>query len=223
MIEDTTYEIPFPLDKYYGYVIIGTGGVGGHIAIQLASLLNHYKTYIGFPVEPFIVLIDYDIVDNRFLNRIPELYMYEYAYGEKKVEVLKDYIQTAVKWRFVKVFAEKFNDKLADSLCKYFIQNYFSIIAVDSIPARKEVESILKDYKKPFIHIGFDNHRLTIFKSVQDGVIIDMDTTQNQRQSSYMTPPTPFELRYASIKALESIIDIPIGVYNELEDTIISR
>ena len=200
--------------KYNIFNIFGLGGVGSHILLQLIDFLKFYRKYID--EDRFsIVLYDGDIIDDKFLYRVPEIKQaFPFSVGDYKVFTLRDYIGDNYSFKvfvYPKYITEE--DKGTE-----FTSNSFSFITVDSLEARELIEKLLRNTSHcDWIHIGFDHHRLTLYKSISH--TIDLIGEEMVRESSYEVQPTPFELRYIAMvvikKVMSRIMDkFPIEIYS---------
>jgi len=176
--------------------VIGCGGVGSNIALKLAMV----------PDVDYIVLVDDDIVDEKYLERVPlvRILMGELAIDEYKVRVLANAIRILRNDISVKPIVGRFPEVVAGEGNYSYVPP--AIICVDSMEARKEIESFLKKAGAKFYHVGFDNHRLTIYTSIDE--VIEVQERRPAEGSSYETPPTAIELDIAASYVVNELLRI---------------
>jgi len=74
------------------YIIVGVGGIGSNLAIALAQMYVGNVKFDGKSEIKSITIIDFDVVEEKNLNRLP----FKKSVGELKVEALKEYIANQV-------------------------------------------------------------------------------------------------------------------------------
>ena len=177
--------------------IVGCGGVGSNIAIKLA--MN--------PDIDYIALIDDDIVDEKYLGRVPlvRLMVGELAIDEYKVRVLENVIGMLREDLCVKAVVGRVPDYFG-AFHNMAVFDSPVLICVDSMEARREIEEFLRKAEIGFYHIGFDNHRLTVYDSVED--VIEVQERRPVEGSSYENPPSAIELDIAASYVVNKLFGV---------------
>lgn len=122
--------------------VIGVGGIGFHVAMNLA-LLGTSK----------LLLFDPDMVENHNRNRLP---LKEEDVGKNKALVTREHVHSIrpnVTVIAIPTAIEEFNMDMLEG---------FVYICTDSISSQRDIRKWCVDHNIPFIRIGYDGRHLTI-------------------------------------------------------------
>ena len=109
--------------------IVGTGGVGGYVAVMLARA----------GIENF-TLIDFDDVSSSNINR--QIVAYKGTIGQKKVDVLKRMIEEMNEKATVRIFAERLTK---ENISRLIGQTDIVVDAIDSVKDKIDLIAYCKE------------------------------------------------------------------------------
>ena len=125
--------------------IVGLGGVGFNVGLQLAmSGVNH------------LYLVDHDFIEPHNLNRIP---VTPQDVGQRKVEVLKNQIQSMRPDAHIVAFAYPFREMMIPGQIDWLVD------CTDRFRVQKENYSIARSRGMNYCKLGYDGDYISIFSA----------------------------------------------------------
>lgn len=134
------------LETNISVFIIGIGGVGFNVALQLAM-----------SGVPQIYLCDYDVFEPHNLNRIP---VGTDAIGRKKVQVAKEQIKQLRDETSIIAFDGKFRQMMLPSSSVDWV-----VDCSDRLQVQKEVYEIANSRGINYCKLGYDGDSVSVFSS----------------------------------------------------------
>lgn len=133
-------------------LVVGVGGVGQNVAVQLVT--NGVEN---------LTIIDFDKVEISNLNR--QFLLTEKDIGKDKVEVVKSALESKNSDAHINAINDKVNETNASKLLKGFD---VVIDATDNWEAKLLIAKTCKQLKTPLLHIGVDGYvgQFCIFKEI---------------------------------------------------------
>lgn len=179
--------------------VVGCGGVGYYVAINLA-LLGTKR----------ISLIDPDVFEESNMNRLP---ITEDDLGRYKVEVIRDKLLSIRPNLDVFILP----DSITNEFNLHLLKNTFVFICTDSLESQQVVFQYCKKNNIKFFKIGYDGRHFTITNS--DVQVWELDpSSRYQIVPSYAITPQLAVLICLSFIDLE--VDREIYVSMSIEDLI---
>ena len=149
--------------------IVGMGGVGFNVALQLAM-----------SGVPQFYLCDYDTIEAHNLNRIPVTMQ---DIGNKKVHVAKQQIKNIRDQSSVIAFDGKFREMMLPSPSPDWI-----VDCSDLLKVQVEIHSLAESRGINYCKLGYDGDNVSMFSSpAQWGVDVD---SEEEEQGGYTVTPS---------------------------------
>ena len=142
-------------------VIVGAGGIGTHVAINLAHLKRaNEKVFYRYNIDSIIV-VDADVVEMKNLNRLP----YKKYVGMHKVEALQNYIKENIMdlelLRYGNLWQEVENE--IEELLDDANEVALVIDCTDNSQAQTAIYNFCRvKHHFGYVHVGNQNENITI-------------------------------------------------------------